>query len=114
MPRALPEQHAVLEFVLEDVSRQLCWPKGGGALHGQSWWWQMIVASYDRLKGEECELVPAIDGKGFDGHGYDFVRGERRRRKLNNKEISEIIEYARAFAIDHGVKLSEPKERQAA
>lgn len=72
----------------------------------------MIVASFDRLKGSECELVEALDGVGFDGRGFDFVRGERRRRQLNNVEISEIIEYANAFAAEHGVKRR--RERVAA
>ena len=102
--RASPEQHAALEMSLEDLALQLPWPPANPALHGVTWWWQMIIAAFDRLKGSECELAPAIDGIGFDGRGFDFVRGERRRRQLNNVEIGEIIEYTNAFAAEHGVK----------
>lgn len=111
--RASPEQHAALQGVLEDIALQVLW---GGQLRGVPTWWELIVAAYDRLKKDEAELLPAIDGRGFDGNGMDFVRGARRRRHLNDHEISEIIEFARAWAIDHNVKLrdfSEKKRRAA-
>lgn len=111
--RASPEQHAALEMALQDIAAQKDWPKGSGKLHGPSWWWQLIIAAFDRLKKVECELVPAIDGVGFDGNGMDFVRGERRRRSLNNVEISEIIEYTNAWAAEHGVKRRRPQKEAA-
>lgn len=95
---------------------QVSWPPDSGKLIGVSRWWQLIVAAFDRLKKEEAEVLPAIDGVGFDGNGFDFVRGERRRRQLNDHEISEIIEYARAFGAERGVVFREfePKDRRAA
>lgn len=120
--RARAAQHAVLQRALEDMAMQLSWPpkemralwpnvKPG--LHGPDWWWEMIIPAFDRLKKEEAQLMPAIDGMGFDGRGLDFVRGARRRRSLNDVEISEIIEYARAFGVDHGVKFREFEKRAA-
>lgn len=120
------EKHAPLHGVLEDLALQLVWPTPEIAplfphikpeLHGPDWWWQKIVLAFDRLKGEEFELSPAIDGRGFDGNGLDLVRGARLRRSINSVEVSEMIEYARAFAIEHGVKLREfesKKSRRAA
>jgi hypothetical protein len=110
MPRATPAQHAALQMVLIDIALQLKWPPGSkGKLRGPSFWWQLIIAAYDRMKKLECELVPAIDGIGFDGRGFDFVRGERRRRQLNNVEIGEIIEYTNAWAVEHGVTRRQQK-----
>lgn len=106
MRRASPQQHAALQAVLEDIAKGLKW---SGQYVGPSSWWELIIAAFDRLQKGEAVLLPAIDGLGFDGNGFDFVRGPRRRRQLNNQEIGEIIEYSRAFAIDKGVKLREFK-----
>lgn len=113
--RASGPQHGALNAVLEDISTQLQWPPGSGKLRGPKKWWPLIVAAYDRLKGFETEIVLAIDGIGFDGSGLDFVRDERLRRAVESVEISEIIEFTRAWAIDRGVKLREfEKKRKAA
>jgi hypothetical protein len=115
-----------LQMALEDVSMGLLWPtpevleqfpnSGPPRLHGVSWWWQMIVQAYDRMKrDEDSEMAPAIDGQGFDGRGLDFVRGARKRRRLNHAEISEIIEYTNAFSAQHGVvKRRRPQKEEAA
>lgn len=120
MRRASQPQHAALQAVLEDIAVQLLWPlpafiakfpnAGPARLHGVGWWWQMLVQAYDRHKAaEDFEMAPALDGVGFDGRGFDFVRGSRHRRTLNSHEISEIIEYSKAFAIEHDVKVREFK-----
>jgi hypothetical protein len=113
MPRATPEQHAALQMLLVDISLAQDWPPGSGKLHGPSVWWELIVAAYDRLQKREAELLPAIDGEGFDGNGLDFARGPRRRRRLNIAEIGEIIEYASAWAAERGIPRHRP-ERKAA
>lgn len=96
-------------MALIDVSMHQDWPPGSGKLQGPSAWWELFVAAYDRLQKREAELMPAIDGVGFDGNGFDFVRGPRRRRKLNTAEIGEIIEYVKAWSAERGVP-----ERRAA
>lgn len=122
--RATPEQHGALQMSLEDIATQLLWPipevlarfpwSGPPQLHGVQWWWEMIIVAFDRLtQAEQGEMVPAIDGQGFDGRGVDFVRGARLRRQLNDREISELIEYANAFAADNGVRRRN-KNREAA
>ncbi len=114
MPRATGPQHAGLQMILEDIARQQDWPIGSGKLHGPNWWWQLLIAAHDRTqKPSDAELVPAIDGIGYDGRGFDFVRGARQRRNLNIAEIGEIKEYIRAWAIvDRGLKLREPKQEE--
>lgn len=114
MPRATAEQHGALQAVLEDIALQKDWPPGSGNFRGPRKWWPLVVAAFDRLKEQEVEILPAIDGIGFDGNGFDIVRGERLRRNVNNVEVSEIIEYARAWAIDQGVKLREFKDKKKA
>lgn len=110
MPRATPAQHAALQMVLEDIAKQLRWAR---KRRNPGAWWQLIISAYDRAQKQEAELVPAIDGVGFDGEGMDFVRGPRRRRQLNIAEIDEITEYARAWAVERGVTLREPKKAEA-
>jgi hypothetical protein len=107
MPRATPGQHAALQMLLEDVALQQDWPVGSGKLHGPAKWWELLAAAYDRTQKNAVELLPAIDGVGFDGNGLDFVRGPRRRRRLNIAEIGEIIEFIRAWAIaERGLQLA--------
>jgi len=113
MSRATPGQHTALHMTLVDVAMQRDWPPRSGQLQGPSAWWELTVAAYDRLQQRPAVLMPAIDGLGFDGNGLDFVRGPRRRRNLNVAEISEIVEYLRAWAIDQGVTLHVPEEKAA-
>lgn len=116
MPRATGAQHAGLQMILEDVARQQDWPIGSGRLHGPSKWWQLLIAAYDRTqKPSDAELLPAIDGVGYDGRGFDFVRGPRQRRSLNIAEIGEIKEFIRAWAVgDRLLALREPKSEATA
>jgi hypothetical protein len=97
-------------MVLIDIAVHQDWPPGSGQLRGPTFWWQLVVAAYDRYKKSECEMVPAMDGIGFDGHGFDFVRGERRRRQLNDVEISEIIEFTNAWCSEKSI----PRRRKKA
>lgn len=122
--RASAEQHEALQMALMDIALQLPWPtpailrrfpnSGPPRLRGVTWWWQMMIQAFDRAKdAEDFEMAPAVDGLGFDGRGMDFVRGARKRRKVNSVEISEMIEYVNAFAAEHGVQRRK-KERKAA
>lgn len=122
--RASAEQHEALHMALLDIALQLPWPtpavlrrfpsSGPPRLRGSTWWWQMMVQAFDRAKdAEDFEMAPAVDGLGFDGRGMDFVRGARKRRKVNSVEISEMIEYVNAFAAEHNVPRRK-KERKAA
>jgi hypothetical protein len=114
MPRATGPQHAGLQMILEDIARQQVWPIESGHLHGPAKWWQLLIAAYDRTQHQNAgELLPAIDGIGYDGRGLDFVRGPRMRRNLNIAEIGEIKEYIRAWAVgDRLLTLREPKKKE--
>lgn len=121
--RAAPAQHAALQMVLEDIALQVAWPTHElrerfphvkPMLHGVQWWWEMGIQAFDRLTPDEGgDMAPALDGQGFDGRGFDFVRGARKRRQLNDHEISKVIEYFNAFAAGHQVKRRR-KEKVAA
>jgi hypothetical protein len=114
MPKATGLQHSGLQLILEDIARQQPWPVDSAKLHGPKWWWQLLIAAYDRTqKPSDAELVPAIDGVGYDGRGLDFVRGPRQRRSLNIAEIGEIKEFIRAWAVgDRLLTLTEPKKKE--
>jgi hypothetical protein len=111
MPRAKQPQHAVLQFLLEDIAAAQDWPPGSNSYLGPSRWWELFIAAFDRAQDRPALLLPAIDGVGFNGGGFDFVRGPRRRRNLNAQEIGEITEYVMCWASERGI---ERREKAAA
>lgn len=56
-------QNALLHAVLTDIAKQVKW-------HGQSFdvvtWKRLCMAAWLREKNEQPQLIPALDGKGFD------------------------------------------------
>lgn len=89
------EKNAHLHAVLGAISTQIQW-------HGQ-WldietWKRLMVAAFEREKGNSVEMYPALDGQGID-----IVY--RRTSRMSQEEIREVIHFAEAWAIDHGVEL---------
>lgn len=76
-----------------DLHKQVKW-------HGQTLsaltWKRLCMASYLREVGERPELIPALDGNGFD------VVYER-TSKLSVKRGSELIEWVAAFGAEHEI-----------
>lgn len=93
------EQNAKLHAVLQDIAHQKQW--SGKWLDIEAWK-RLMVAAWERANGHSAEFYPALDGSGFD-----VVY--RRTSRMNKNEMIELIEYAQAWAIDNGVKLSEEK-----
>lgn len=91
------EKNAHLHAVLGAIAKQIQW-------HGQ-WldietWKRLMVAAFEREKGHSVEMYPALDGQGID-----IVY--RRTSRMAQEEIREVIHFAEAWAIDHGVQLME-------
>ena len=91
------EQNARLHALLSDIAEQKQW--AGKSLDTESWK-RLIVAAWSRTGGG-AEIVPAIDGAGFDVI-------YRRTSRMTKQEMSELIEYATAWAIDQGITLHDP------
>lgn len=98
MPRATQAQHAMLQSIYEDFARQRDWPRGSGERHGPKVWKGLLIAAWERTQNYTVITLPAIDGA-----GTDFIY--RRQSRLNQKEASELIEFARSAAVELDVSL---------
>lgn len=97
------DQNALLHALLSDVSRQCEWA-------GRKWdveeWKRLMTAAWCRTRNEGAQMVPALDGQGFDVL-------YQRTSKLSRGECSDLCEYILAWGADQGVTWSE-HERMAA
>lgn len=88
------EQNAKLHAMLSDISRQV-------EHAGQKWnvliWKRLCTAAWLREAGDNPQLIPALDGNGFD------VVYEK-TSKLGVKKCAELIEWIQAFGAEHDVK----------
>jgi hypothetical protein len=86
-------QNRALHAALTDIANQVVW-------HGQTFnvvvWKRLCTAAWLREKGETPELIPAIDGKGFD------IIYER-TSQMNKTQLSELLEWVYAFGAQNGV-----------
>jgi hypothetical protein len=87
-------QNALLHAVLTDIAKQVKW-------HGQSFdvvtWKRLCMAAWLREKNEQPQLIPALDGKGFD---IIFERTS----SLNVKDCADFCTWCLAFGDEHNVK----------
>lgn len=91
-------QNRLLHSLLNDISKQVEW---AGAKRDIDTWKRLLTASWLRTKGENIELLPAIDGK-----GVDIVF--RRTSQLTKGECAELCEFIMAWAlVDQNVKFKE-------
>lgn len=91
------EQNSKLHALLQDISEQKKW--SGQTLDVEAWK-RLMTAAWSRATGRRAELYPALDGVGFD-----VVY--RRTSRMSKSEMIELIEYATAWAIEHGIRLRE-------
>ena len=89
-------QNSLLHAVLTDIAKQVKW-------HGQSFdvvtWKRLCMASWLREKNEQPQLIPALDGKGFD---IIFERTSQ----LNTKDCADFCTWCIAFGDEHNVKFN--------
>lgn len=98
-----PEQNDKLHALLSDIAEQKQW--AGKSLDVESWK-RLMVAAWSRANKGGMEIVPAIDGAGFDVI-------YRHTSRMSKQEVSELIEYCTAWAIDQGIKLHDPESMAA-
>lgn len=97
-----PEQHAAVEMVYLELSKQLDWPRGSGIKRSPWVWHQLMVAAFAEEKGWTPEFLPSLHGGGFT------MTTRQKQSRLTNKQGAELKHFARAWAIDNGVVLPEP------
>lgn len=99
-PTRTGAENRLLHAILTDLSRQAEW-------HGQKLpmevWKRLCVAAWLREQGEQPQMVPALDGNGFD------VIFER-TSKLSKKQCASLIDWIFAFGSELGVKFTEARE----
>lgn len=95
------DQHAAVEAVYEDLSEQRDWPIGSGTRLAKWQWHQLVLFAFAKEKGWNPILVPALDGQGL----VMLVRA--RQSRLTKRQGSELIEFAKAWATEHGVVVRE-------
>lgn len=100
------EQHAVVEIVYTALAKQLDWPRGSGTKHSQRWWHEMMLAAFAEEQGWKPEYFPSLTGGGF------VMVTRSKQSRLTKRQGSELIEFARAWAIEQGVVLTEAPARE--
>lgn len=89
-------QNGAFHALCAEIDRALDWPRGSGLKIGVLPWKRLLVAAWERTHGRRAELYPALDGEGFD---VVYKRSSR----LSKKEMSELLEFANAWAAENGV-----------
>lgn len=87
------DQNSKLHALIQEISRKVIW---AGKLQEVETWKRLLTAAWLRARGEPVEMLPAIDG-----YGIDVVF--RPTSKLTVEEMSELIEYIQAWAVEQGI-----------
>lgn len=96
-------QNALLHAVIADISKQVKWC---GKKFDLDTWKRLCVAAWLRERNETPDLIPALDGKGFDVI-YQPTS------KLSILECSQLIDWCYAFGAEQGVEFSEQRIKEA-
>jgi hypothetical protein len=88
-------QNAKLHSMLGAIAKQKEWA-------GQKWessdWKRLLTAAWMRAHGQSASVIPSIDGYGFDVL-------YRHTSNLTKMEMSELIDFIQAWAIQNGIEL---------
>lgn len=81
--------HALLGLIADQIE----W---GGKLRDVETWKRLLTAAWLRARGEDTEVLPAIDGRGVD---VVF----RRTAQLTRQECAELIDFIEAWSAEQGI-----------
>jgi hypothetical protein len=96
-----PEQHAAVEAVYEDLAGQLDYPPSSGQMWDAWAWHQIILGLFAEEKGWDLpQFVPSAKG-----NPIPVMRHKQSR--LGKRHGSELIEFAKAYAINRGATVRE-------
>lgn len=105
--RMTPDQHSAVEMVYLELEAQLDWPVGSGIKRTAWQWHQLMLGAFCEEQGWKPEFLPSLTGTGF------VMTTRQKQSRLTKRQGSELIEFAKAWAVTNGVHLHEP-ERVAA
>jgi len=89
------EQNSKLHAVLQDIANQKEW---AGRKLDVTTWKRLLVSAWERACKRSAEFYPAVDGAGFDIVYTSTAR-------LSKEDVSELTEFAIAWAIENEVTL---------
>lgn len=88
------DQNMALHAMLSDISRQV---EHYGKKFNVEVWKRLCTAAWLREEGEQAQLIPALDGQGFD---LVFARTS----KLSVKQCASLITWVEAYGSQAGVR----------
>lgn len=99
------EQNAMLHAICEDIARQRLW---AGRWIDKEGWKRLLVDAWARTENrQQGDLVPSLDGA-------SVVNLAVQTRTMSIGDMADLITFAQAWAVENGVRLSEPRYRDAA
>jgi hypothetical protein len=102
-PRRNVDQNAKFHAICTDLGKSgLEW---AGKPRTADQWKVLLVSGHATATNEGAEMVPGIEG--------EFVNVRESTALMSVRRSSSLIEYAVAFCAMHGVRLSEPAERDS-
>lgn len=113
-----PHCHLLIEVITEpqkiafqmmclDIDRQRDWPAGSGHHIGARKWKQLLILAWERVHERDAEILPAIDGDGFD-----VVY--RRSSRLSSDEAGELLAFVDAWMAEQGIIRSQSRRERRA
>lgn len=93
------DQNSKLHAMISFISKHLPW---GGDYQTIETWKRLLTAAWLRARGEQIDLLPALDG-----HGVDVVF--RHTSTLTIPEVSELIEFIYAWATEQNIDIPEQR-----
>ena len=95
-PRGSIEQNAKFHAICGDLARGMKW--AGREIDGEAWK-RLLVDAWARETGRaQASMVPSLDGSSVVNLGIQTHR-------LTVGEMCELIEFAQAYATEHGERL---------
>lgn len=101
------DQHAAVEMVYVELAEQLDWPVGSGIKRTAWQWHQLMLAAFAEEQGWQPEFLPSLVGGGL------VMTTRTKQSRLTKRQGSELIEFAKSWAIDNNVILRVPEEAEA-
>jgi hypothetical protein len=92
------DQNRALHAMLADISRQV---EHYGKKFDVETWKRLCTAAWLREEGEQAQLIPALDGNGFD---VVFVHTS----KLTIAQCAGLITWVEAYGAQAGVRWTQP------
>lgn len=92
-------QNRLLHACLAEVSKQVEW---AGCKRDVDTWKRLLTAAWLRARGENIEMLPALDGC-----GVDIVF--RKTSQLTRAECAELSEFVMAWAAERGIYMPAPE-----